>query len=214
MNAPEWFRRTTWTPSDCEEFFARLKRSRTTYHKSQYLRIQAGYLQEVGTEPMLRAALELLELLITEYPDRSQLSSAFHQRAQCLSDLGDYHWAIESYRQSFDARRAAPGWKDMAYLHFGELVIGLRRQDLYDEALAALDEFGGDEVFPAHRYQAATIRSLIAAERGNRDVAREYAQEALAAASATESPFRYHRKLGLVRFVDPEVMDRLRALAA
>jgi tetratricopeptide (TPR) repeat protein len=163
---------------------------------------------------MLRAALELLDLLIAEYPEGSQLASAFHQRARCLSDLGEHAAAIDSYRRSFEARRNAPGWKDLAYLDFGELVLALRREELYDEALAVLSEFGGDEVFPVHQYQAACIRSLIADQRGDEATARRFAQEALAAASATESPFRYHRMLGLVTFVDPEVMERLRALSA
>ncbi len=35
-----------------------------------------------------------------------------------------------------------------------------------------------------------------------------------AAVAATESTFRYHRKLGLLRYVDPEVFERLRSLAA
>ena len=125
MNSHEWFRRTTWSATDRDEFLARLKRSRTHFQKSQYLRIQAGHLQDIGTEPMLRAARELLDLLIAEYPDRSQLSLAFQQRAQCLSDLGDYDEAIDSYRKSFDAQREARNVRPMAYLDFGELVVGL-----------------------------------------------------------------------------------------
>ncbi|MDP9351810.1 MAG: hypothetical protein M3P51_09770 [Chloroflexota bacterium] len=214
MSHAEWFRRSTWTAEDKADFTARLKRSRGSSNRAQYLRIQALHLQEIGTEALLQAALGLLNQLITDYPDPLQLASAFHQRAQCLSDLGRYPEALESYRSAFVARRAMPNVHDDAYLDFGELVLALRRSDLYDEALSALEEFGGDEMFPAHRYQAAMIRALIADERGDSTTARRYAEEALKAADATQSPFRYHRKLGLVRFVLPDVFARLRALAA
>jgi hypothetical protein len=52
MSKTEWFRRTTWTPEDEASFRARLKRSRGSFHKAQYLRIQAEHLQEVGTGAM------------------------------------------------------------------------------------------------------------------------------------------------------------------
>lgn len=214
MAKGDWFRRTSWTTDDRVDFAARLKRSRSAFHKSQYLRIQALHPQELGTHPMLHAALELLEQLITHYPEPSQLSSAHFQRAQCFSDLGEYDASIEAYRDSFRVRRQAPNCQDLAYLEFGELVMGLKRQDLYDEALGVLDEFGGDEVFPAEKFKAASIRALIAAHGGDLDTARTYARANLDAAVAAESPFRYHRKLGLVHFVDPEVLDELRVLAA
>ena len=111
--------------------------------------------------------------MIRDYPETSQLSSAWHQRGQCLVDLGRHHDAIE-----------------------------------------ALEEFGGGEVFPVSVYRHAVTRALIADAMGERATARGYAQQALAAAAKDESPFRYHRKLGLVRFVDPDVLAKLRELCA
>jgi tetratricopeptide (TPR) repeat protein len=214
MPQPEWYRRTTWSATDAEEFQARLRRARGTFHRAQYLRIQALHLEEIGTEPMLRAALGLLEQLISECPDPSQLASAYHQRARCLAELGACDAALEAYRRSFEAQRQVPTLHVDAYRDFGELVVALGRSDLYDEVLARDEEFGGNDAFPAHRFQTATTRALIAAERGQREEARRFAEVALGAAAATEAPFRYHRKLGLVRHADPDVLRRLRALAA
>ncbi len=42
----EWFRRTTWTKEDQEDFFGHLGRSRT--QAPQYVRIQALYLEKTG----------------------------------------------------------------------------------------------------------------------------------------------------------------------
>jgi len=210
----EWYRRSTWTAEDRADFHARLKRSRGTFHKAQYLRLQALALQEVGTEPLLLAALGLLDHLEREYPEPSQLAAACHQRAECLADLGRYSEALAAYQASFEAQRQAPHFKTEAYLDFGELVLGLKRQDLYPQAVALLNEFGGDELFPASQYRHATIRALTYEAVGDRRRAREHAERALAAAAKQESPFARHRKLGLVRFVDPEVIARLRALCA
>jgi tetratricopeptide (TPR) repeat protein len=210
----EWYRRSSWTPDDQADFQARLKRSRGSFHKAQYLRLQALALQEVGTEPLLTAALSLLDQLLRDHVDASQLASAHQQRAECLADLGRYEEALISYRAAFEAQRNAPNWRTEAYLGFGELVLGLKLRDMYREAVTVLEEFGGGEVFPASQYRHATIRALTCDATGDLAGARLYAGRALAAAAKAESPFRYHRQLGLVRFVDPEVMDRLRALCA
>jgi hypothetical protein len=47
--ANDWYRKTTWSEADQADFFARFKRSRTPYNKAQYLRIQANYLEGVGS---------------------------------------------------------------------------------------------------------------------------------------------------------------------
>ena len=83
----EWFRRTSWGRDAKEAFCARFKRSRSTFHKAQYLRIQALHLQETRQQPLVEAALDLLAELQTNHPDPSQLAQAHHQRAQCLDIL-------------------------------------------------------------------------------------------------------------------------------
>src|ERR1700722_5779262 len=60
----DWYRRTTWSNDDREQFFARLERSREAFHKSQYLRIQAYCLQLAG---LYEDALQLLNLLVERF---------------------------------------------------------------------------------------------------------------------------------------------------
>ena len=213
MSKVEWFRRTSWTSDDQAEFASRLRRVRTPFKRAQYLRIQALHLQEVGEGELTCAALGLLDRLLAEDPEPTQLSAAHMQRAECLVDLGRPEEALEAYRCAFEAQRREPNWRNSAYLGFGELVIALRRRELMHEASAVLDEFGGDEVFPIDRYRAGAIRALIAEEQGSQATAREWARSALTAAAATESPFRRHRKLGLVRSIEPEVFEHLKRLA-
>ena len=67
MNNHMWYRKTTWTANDREDFFARLKRSRKT-SRGQYLKIQAYHLYETNSPIEIKAALELTELALAEYP--------------------------------------------------------------------------------------------------------------------------------------------------
>jgi len=215
MSTKEWFRHTAWSLADREDFFAHLKRSRTRYHKAQYLRIQASHLAEVGLEPLIRAALELLDQLLTQYPEEtSQLASAYYQRGDCFANLGEHDAAIEAYQKALETQRAHPHSLTPVHSAFAELVVTLNRRELFPEVLKALDEFGHVDAFPIDIYRSEAARALIAADARDLTAARAHAARALAAAAATESGFRFHKKLGLVGFVDPKIGDRLRALSA
>src|SRR6266567_2107581 len=98
MAVEPWFRRSTWSLSDKTDFFARLARSRSAANRAQYLRIQAWHLQQVGTEPMYEAALDLLNMLIADYPEPTQLSEAHGQRAACLGGMGRTEDALLEYQ--------------------------------------------------------------------------------------------------------------------
>jgi tetratricopeptide (TPR) repeat protein len=209
----DWFRKITWTESDRADFFARLARARGAYQKAQYLRIQAVHLQHTGQLESVRAALELLDILIADYPEPSEIASAHMQRGECLSTLGDPDAGLTAHREALAAERKMRTIKTDAYLGFGELVLYLERTDLYPEALSILDEFGGAEWFPVQRYRSAALRAIVFEHLGQLAEAREFAERALVAAAATESPFRYHRALGLVTDTGTELHGRLLALA-
>ena len=104
----EWYERSTWTPEDKADFQARLKRSRGSFNKAKYLRLQALALQDAGTEALLQAAVELLDQLLRDCPDSSLLTSTYQQRAECLADLGRYDEALANYQAAFEAQRQAP----------------------------------------------------------------------------------------------------------
>jgi len=130
MTAAKWFRRTTWSPADAADFGARLERSRSAFHRAQYLRIQAAHLHEAGTHPLAEAAFGLLDQLLAEWPDESQLSSAHMQRAGCLIDLGRPEEALAAYQAALAARRVSPNFGNDAHRGFAELAVALRRDDL------------------------------------------------------------------------------------
>lgn len=211
MADESWYRRRTWTDEDQAAFFARLRRSRGGFHKAQYCRIQAYELQQAGN---FSAALELLDLLMKEWPADAQKAAVFHQRAECLENLGDNEGALNAYRSVCDAQRSLPSSMTTAHLGFGLLVALSPYPDLYDEALSVLDEFASSSTFPVEDFQAATIRALIADGKGEQAEASRQAQLALAAANRTHSGYARHATLGLVTGIEPSLEGRLRQLAS
>jgi tetratricopeptide (TPR) repeat protein len=208
----DWFRRKTWTPNDREVFFARLRRSRSAFHKAQYARIQAYELLATRTPEAYSAALELLDLILADWPEDAQLASVYHHRAECFAGLGDLPHAVDAFRQVFRTQRTRKRELTMAHLDFGWLVATTPLPDFYDEALGLLSEFTHND-FPVDQYRASAIHALIFDARGQPEQARRYANFALQSAAARHSGFRYHAKLGLVKSPDEKVYGRLRILA-
>jgi tetratricopeptide (TPR) repeat protein len=208
----DWFRRTHWTPEIETDFHIRLARARPA-NRAQYLRIQALHLQEAGGVAGLRKALELLDLMLAKYPDRNQLAEAHHGRAKCLIELSEFDAAVGALRAAFAAQRSIPNVRGPAYLTFGLLVTRHRRKALYDEALAILEEFGGNELFPREQYEAAAIRALVLDAKGAHREAAVAAQRALDASGKTDTGFRYHPHLALVVNPDPHIHKELERIA-
>lgn len=207
----EWFRKTTWSDADQKDFWTHHKRARA-YGKAQYLRIQASHL--AGTkQPELRAvALTLLNLMITEFPERTELSCALGQRAAIHETENRIDAAVTDYRSAISQERAFPNARTYAWLDFGWLVVTSSLDHLYDEALAVLNERQNDVCFPVDRFRMNAIRSIVASEREDRQQACVFAKAAIDAATQTNSGFQHHPKLGLVGEKYGSVLNRLREI--
>ena len=99
--------------------------------------------------------------------------------------------------------------------NFAWFVVSKQLTDLFDEALAILEEFRDESglTFPVIEYQYYAARSIIADDRGDKRNAREFARNALKEASKEHSGLRYHSMLGLVGSQSKEMEKKLRALA-
>ena len=198
--AKDWFRKTSWDEADQADFFAHLKRSRGADNKAQYLRIQAWHLEETGSAILIRAALPLLDKILSEFPNTFELAMVYKQKASCLAWLGCAQEAIEFYRLALDTERKNPKMGTRAWIEFGLFVCENNLTALFDEVIKVLDEKKSDSfLFAVDIYQSSGIRAIIAAHRGNYSIARNFAKTALAAAAETKSGFRYHPTVGLVQ---------------
>ena len=213
MNKTEWFRRNTWTDADRNDFNSRLGRSRGGSRKAQYLRLQALHLAQAGLH---LAAIELLDRLFAEFPDKVQLALAHAQKAESLAKIGQPDAAIDEYRECLQTERDFPNVRTNAWLDFCWLVLEMHRTFLYDEVRKVVEEFRneGGLKFPAIEYRYAVIQAMLAEARGEISRAREFAQQALVQAEKNHSGLRYHPTVGLVGTESNAFAERLRILAA
>ena len=211
MAQDDWFHKTTWSDSDEQDFFARLKRSRSSYHKAQYLRIQAHALAQTNKESLVLASLELLRRIFEEFPEPSQLTAAHLQAARCYELLGKTELALYHFRLSLLAKSKYPNSDSGTALEYAWFIVVHNLTEHFGAAINALQSARLD--FPVQIFQASAVRAFIAHENGDRD-AQRFAIEALEAAALNKSQFRNHSALGLVGEKYRSQVERLRVIAA
>jgi tetratricopeptide (TPR) repeat protein len=212
MSRNDWYRQTDWSDESRERFFAKLARSRGAFHRAQYLRIQALSLAETGEVDKIRAALDLLGKIFTEYPEEFDVPMAHLQAAQCHDALGDVEAAGEHFERAMAELTTRPNL-DIGLAHeYPWFIVRRGLVAKYDRALEVLT--AASSVFPYQRFQESASRAFIAAHRGEVAAARASAQAALDAASAQESPFSRHPAVGLIGDRHREWLGRLQALVS
>src|SRR5262245_23774851 len=135
MGRHDWYRRSTWTANDQSEFRARLRRSRSPFHRAQYLRIQALYLETAG---LLEPSIELLLEMLQNYGD-AERATAHYQLASCHEKAGRIPEAVEHLRLALAAEVARPTTQTLAWLAFGRVAVEHGLVDLFDEFLILLE---------------------------------------------------------------------------
>jgi tetratricopeptide (TPR) repeat protein len=180
MGKKDWYRKTDWSPDIEKDFFARLGRARSTYHKAQYLRIQASYLQTQCSPPDYRAALRLLEHLILKFPDPNELGMAYLQKAKCHEALGQFQDALNSYKYAVQFSKDDRGvFTTEAPVHFALFAAKNHLTEYYSEALK---NFKGSDVIlimPSVLFNAFSAMALMAADSGKKRKAQNLAKKAL-----------------------------------
>lgn len=210
----EWFRRTTWATADREAFFARLARSRTPYNKAQYLRIQAYTLVQAGLQD---SALQLLDLLVSEYPEESQLALAHEHRGKIFAARGEVPAAIQAFAAGSEAERKYPNVRTRCSLMLALLVVEEGIVERYRDAAAAVDSYvskNPEFLLPVDAYHVNVVHAALAKQERRDSAAKRFAEHAIAASEAQAGPFRRHPKIGLVESAISKLHSRLRRWSA
>lgn len=205
MSRDDWFRNEEWTAEIETAFEAKLSRARD---KAQYLLLQAGHL--TGSHP--EVALALIDRYFAAGGNLS-LASAHEIRAHANLSLGQLSEAISAFEAALSREKEFPNWRTRAAFDLAKLIVDCEMTERYYRAQELLDELRYRLTFPADRYIWAGTAAVISAWQGHLDEGRALAREALSAATATHSGFRYHPDVGLVRSADDDFRARLTALA-
>jgi len=204
--ADDWYRRKKWTKKDQEEFFTHLHRCHSDMDKAQYLRIQATYLEEKYPAE----AIQLLTMVINEYPEQTQLAQSYLQMARCQIKLNKTESVIDYFRRALNYEQEHPSSSTRAYLEFPMYIINTVNTALYSEALGVLEKIKDRLSFIIDAYQYHSVSAIIKDYYGDREQSKKHAQVAMAEANKSHSGLRYHPKVGLVNKNDNIFQDRLK----
>jgi tetratricopeptide (TPR) repeat protein len=138
MSREDWYRRETWTQDDQDAFWKRLHRSREPFHRAQYLRIQAVFLERAG---ILDPAVLLLEKALLEESDGAETAQIHHQIVSCREKQRRFSDAFDHLRLALAAEARWPNWQTGAALTFGRIAVDNGVLSLYDEVLAVLTAY-------------------------------------------------------------------------
>jgi tetratricopeptide (TPR) repeat protein len=212
MNIQEWFRGTEWDKESQKLFEDKLKKSRGSYNKSQYLLIKGGYLLRSMDLFKESEGCRLLERLINEYPSEiSHIMSAYEQLGDYYFSKGENEKAENNYRQSisFYKNNGRSGSSGIGDIKLAETVFNAGKSDIFFELYNLLtDEFkrtGGqlilnDDIF---RYYSVLAKICIALEK--KEEAKEYARKALQLAVIKEPQLDNYPQLGVVKVSNEEI---------
>ena len=96
---------------------------------------------------------------------------------------------------------------------FPYLVARDEIEDEYAFAVTVLEDRKDDVAFPLDRFMWHASYALISSKRGDQARTTNHAKQALVAAEAKKSGFRYHQNLGLVGKEHKPVVKTLMRLA-
>jgi hypothetical protein len=207
----EWYRSAAWD-DDAQAFFeTKLRRSRSTFHKAQYLRIKAQALIGTGDPTRIDAGCGLLRRVIADYPgETTQIALAFGLLGAVDDRRGRYVEAEAAYRESLTRRHDT-----QVEIALAELILTTDQRHKYAETverLSLLFENPTALILNHTRFRCLLALARLAARLAEMDAAKQLARAALNLLSAAQPQFPRHPDVGLID-PRPETIDELQRVA-
>jgi len=211
MKEQFWYKRTSWSKEDREDYFSHLKKARG--NAPIYIQIQAEILQQSGDTRLIDAALELLEISIKEWPNDLLLPQIYLQKAQCLASQGKISEVVTAFRNSIEANRTRPHIQTEARSMFALFVLKNELTEYYSEILSLLKESKNIMIFPIQKFLIDATSAILLDYEGNKSSAMFYAQSALKACNINNSGLLRRSTLGLVKNPEDWIINHLNKIA-
>lgn len=217
MSREDWYRNEEWSNETQQEFWSRWKRSRTAFHKAQYLKIQGSILANSSDSELASSGRELLHQVIEEFPrETMEVGGAWDAIGSSFEKHGFFEKAVEAYQTCMDVFDTYTGNVDtgadikLAYLiasegmwEYSDLAMGYVKRKLDAEE---------SNPFPLHWFRLLAAQALIAHQIGDTRQAASAASQAIDAAQIKRTLLQYHSDIGLVDLADPKANRVVRKL--
>ncbi len=188
MTSEDWYRNEKWNNEIEEAFFAKLKRSRV--QKTQYLKIQAGFL----VENYPKVTLSLIKFARENCPDEFWEQEFNLYESKAYYRLAKYEKAIACAYLAVEWRIKKPNHKTEIPYWLAELVLRYDSVKDYEKSLELLSKLHNSTPFPITEYYFHGYASLLSYRLGNIGVARSEAVLALSWADKDENILQNRQK--------------------
>lgn len=213
MASRDWFRCGKWDAATRDAFETRLARSRTPFHRAQYLYIQGVTLVETRKRREVSAGRTLLERVIEDYPDEHhQVAGAHYALANSYLREDRRSEAIEHLRLCL-ILEAGRHFSFRTELRLAEALLAGDPTDAdLIEVGALLDESAANAFFHSERWRIAVALARAYAKRRNAGRAATHAREALALLADNTPKLPRHKNVGLIE-TDEGTVHEMQRLA-
>lgn len=204
MANDDWYRHKTWNKEIEADFEAQLKRSRGTFNKAKYLRIQASYLLDSSDEKNNVFGINLMERLIKEFSSE-EFSVVLGQE-----QLGDFYLKRKVYEKAeqlfrvvtkhYQNKKSRSGTSAMADLKLAETILRSNQRNKYEEAYQLVSSFPISELtFNDSKFYYAELRAQLCDAINKKAEAKEFAKTAIELSKIADPQFSRHKTIGLVK---------------
>ena len=210
MGTDNWYRNKTWDNNIAADFEARLKRSRGTYNKAQYLRIQASYLLNSSELATQIIGIEQMERLIIDFPTE-EFSTIFghEQLGDFYLKSGNFDKAEKHFRivaDHYETKKSRSGTSGNADLKLAETFLTGNIVDKLEEAYQICKNYPIMELtFNNDKFYYAELFAHICDKLNKREEAKVFANTAIEISKITEPQFYRHKTVGLVKATDQQL---------
>lgn len=218
--ADNWYRNEIWTEEIERKFNERLKRSRGSYNKAEYLRIQATTLLYSDKKEIQEAGVILAERVFSDFAkdDKDAASS----KIMMMQNLADYYMSVGEFslaanyylmiiNGSFQQSEYS-GNSDVA-LHYIDAVLKAKLIKQYQYALCVFNDFNPKNLLlPSEFFLAAKVGAFLHYELKNTNEASKFALKALKYTKDTKPKLKSYPDLG-VPSASKEEIDLLLQIA-
>ena len=205
-----WYINKIWNSEIEANFEARLKRSRGSFHKAQYLRIQATCLLDSVEKTTQLIGISLMERLIVEFPTE-EFSTIFghEQLGDYYLKAGDFDKAERYFRvvvDYYETKKSRSGTSGKADLKLAETFLTEGKTEKLQEAYSICMNYPKSQLtFNSDIFYYAELTAHICDKLKKKEEAKEFAKSAIEISKITEPQFYRHKTVGLVNATERQL---------